>query len=118
MTSSHFHNIQKLNTTNYPTWKTMMEMVLIDKDMWEIVNGTIPKPIPLGSTASQEARATREREILEWNKMADKARASLVLSIEPSELVHVTTLKNPTEIWNKLEEIYEPRGTAIKHFLL
>jgi hypothetical protein len=118
MSSTHYHNIERLDANNYLSWKTNMEMVLIDKDMWEIVSGESVKPIPLEETASQEDRTTRENEIREWNKKADKARATLVLAITPSEQVHVTTLKDPNTIWKRLEEVYESKGTATKHFLL
>ena len=37
-----FSNIDKLDSTNYQTWKLMMEMVLLHQDLWNIIEGTWP----------------------------------------------------------------------------
>ena len=118
MSSSHFHNIERLNPSNYPIWKIQMEMVLVDKDMWEIVNGTLPRPQLLPTTASQEAITTRQKEITDWDTKAHKIRSTLMLAIEPSEYIHIQELRNPREIWNTLQEVYKYRRTVTKHYLL
>jgi Domain of unknown function (DUF4219) len=79
MSSTHFHNIDKLNANNYFIWKTMMQMVLIDKELWEVVNGESQEPLPLGNTASQHDIATKDQEIKEWKRKEEKARATIVL---------------------------------------
>jgi gag-polypeptide of LTR copia-type len=81
-------------------------MVLIEKDLWDIVSGESARPLP-------------NTEVFQlWNKRAEKARATIVLSISPSEFIHINNLTDPIVIWNKLKDIYESKGTAAKHSLL
>ena len=85
---SNLYSIEKLTATNYASWKVMIQMVLIEKELWDLVSQDIPQP---GDQASNA-------EKLEWKKKADKARAIIVLSISTSELVHITNITNPVEI--------------------
>ena len=44
MSSQNSQQIEKLNRNNYSTWKIMIKMILIDKELWSIVNEEIVKP--------------------------------------------------------------------------
>ena len=57
-------------------------------------------------------------EQLNWKTQADKAMATIILSMSKSELVHIDNITDPIEIWKKLQTIYESKGTTSKHFLL
>ena len=83
-------------------------MILIEKDLWDIVSEDHAKP---ADTASQA-------EKLDWKRKADKARAIIILSISSSELVYTNNIINPVKLWTKLENIYISKTTALKYFLL
>src|SRR5579871_2212750 len=108
MNSQLSHIFEKLTASNYQTWKVMVQMILIEKDLWDIVSRDYAKP---ADTASQA-------EKLDWKRKADKARAIIILSISSSELVYTNNITNPVELWTKLENIYISKTTASKYFLL
>jgi Domain of unknown function (DUF4219) len=39
-TSTSIHSFDKLDGTNYHAWKFKIRMVLIDEDLWEVVDET------------------------------------------------------------------------------
>src|SRR5579871_2647065 len=83
---SSYLNIEKLHATNYQTWKTMIQMILIDKDLWDIITNESPKPI--------ESNATH-KEISDWKKRVDKATATIILTISISEHMHINNITDP-----------------------
>src|SRR5579871_6739309 len=107
--SSSYLNIKKLHATNYQTWKTMIQMILIDKDLWDIITKESPKPT--------EGNAT-PKEIFDWKKKADKATATIVLTISTSEHVHINNITDPIVLWDKLKDIYGTTRNAAKYSLL
>src|SRR5579871_33575 len=86
----------------------MVQMTLIEKDLWDVVSRDHAKP---ADTASQAKK-------LDWKRKADKARAIIILLINSSELVYTNNIINPVELWTKLENIYISKTTALKYFLL
>src|SRR5579871_764340 len=108
MNSQLSHIFEKLTASNYQTWKVMIQITLIEKDLWDIVSEDHAKPT---DTASQA-------EKLDWKRKADKARAIIILLISSSELVYTNNITNPIELWTKLKNIYISKTTASKYFLL
>ena len=51
--SSSYLNIEKLHAINYQTWKTMIQMILIDKDLSDIITKESPKPIEGNATLKE-----------------------------------------------------------------
>src|SRR5579871_4949533 len=107
--SSSYLNIEKLHATNYQTWKTMIQMILIDKDLWDIITKESPKPT--------EGNAT-PKEISDWKKRADKVTTTIVLTISTSEYVHINNITDPIVLWDKLKDVYGTTGNTAKHSLL
>src|SRR5579871_5210672 len=87
----------------------MIQMILIDKDLWNIITKESPKPT--------EGNATL-KEISDWKKRADKATATIVLTISTSEHVHINNITDPIVLWDKLKDVYGTTGNAAKHSLL
>ena len=44
MNIGKIERIEKLNSTNYGTWKIQMKSVLRYNDLWGYVTGTVPNP--------------------------------------------------------------------------
>jgi gag-polypeptide of LTR copia-type len=80
-------------------------MVLIDKDLWDVVDETEKKP------------ENDENGAAAWTKKDKKALATISLTIKDSELVHVRTCKSSSEAWKKLAEVYETKGLARRLYL-
>ena len=97
--------IEKLNDKNYNSWKFFMKMVLIERGLWEIVDGVKP---------------TVEKEVRAWEEKAKKAYASIALNIEHGQLVHIRSVdeKDPKAAWDRLQQVHQSKGTANKLLLL
>src|SRR5579871_2672691 len=87
----------------------MTQMILIDKDLWDIITKESPKPIKGNATP---------KEISDWKKRADKATATIVLTISTSEHVHINNITDLIILWDKLKDVYSTTGNAAKHSLL
>ena len=84
----------KLDGCNYGSWKFKMKMVLVHKGFWDAVTG---KKVS--------------------HDVDEKALATIGLSIDDSQIVHVAGAKTAKEAWNALAAIYENAGTANKMHL-
>ncbi|UYV68602.1 hypothetical protein LAZ67_6000178 [Cordylochernes scorpioides] len=101
---SGLYQIEKLNSENYETWKMQMKMILIHSELWDYANSIRIKP-------------ETEVESAEWEKNDQKALATIVLSLSPSEIIHVKRCKTSAEAWKLLNEVHQPKGPATKVFL-
>jgi len=63
--------IDKLNGSNYRSWKFNMKMALIQRELWQHVTGEASRP------------AEEEIEIERFNCEEEKASAAIALSVEP-----------------------------------
>ena len=97
--ASGLYAIEKLDEQNYASWCVQMRSVLIHTDLWKVVSGKLERTT---------ANAT------EWESIDEKALATMVLSVKPTQLNHIKNCKNSAEAWNKLESIYKPKGPARK----
>lgn len=86
-------NIEKLNNTNYFTWKYQIELVLIKEDLWDVV--------------VEEQPESSERVAARWNKRDARARATIGLSVEKGQLVHIRDKRTAMETWNALKNVHE-----------
>lgn len=100
---SQFSSIVKLNKDNYGTCKIQIEAILIKNDVLDYDNGKSVKP---------------KTDNAEWIKDDQKAKADIILSMDPSELSHVKNCSTSKEVWDKLETVYESKGPARKAMLL
>lgn len=86
-----------------------MRAVLVKNRVWGYVSGDIPKPAP---------RDGNEDEVKSWERMDERAKADLVLSMGRTELRVVKNCDTSKAMWEKLENTYQPRGSARKAALL
>jgi hypothetical protein len=86
--STYNQLVPKLNGTNYATWKTKMEMLLIRERLWSIVCQRQLRPTPAASSSSSRTRNnnTTSPEIdaaaLEWDENAERATATIFLYLD------------------------------------
>lgn len=105
-----------LSRENYDTWKIQAEALLIKNDTWGYVAGEIQAPNLGGLEGNQLAEAEAAHKA--WSMADRKAKADLILSIQPSELKQVQNCTTSNEVWKKLETIYASKGPARKVSLL
>jgi hypothetical protein len=97
-------SIAKLDEQNYHTWSFKVQMILEEKDLWDVVNGDDERP-----STSEMKKA--------WDKRSRKALAIICLAISDSQLVHVRHCKTAREAWVRLSEVHQARGLAARLFL-
>lgn len=76
-----------------------MEMSLIQRDMWQYVDG---------SATLKEGASEKEKEIFRISER--KALSTIALCIEPSQHPHMKEAKTPREAWLLLEQAFEPKS--------
>lgn len=95
-------NIEKLNDTNYESWKIQIRSVLVCNELWKYTSGT-------------EIRTIENDNV--WTSKDEKALALILLSISKNQLTHVKKATTSHEAWDKLRSIYESRGPVRKSVL-
>lgn len=91
--------ITKLNATNYQHWKLRMEMVLLERDLWDVVSGEVSD------------------DVLD-SKRLGLAFAAIALNVEDDQLNHIKAFKNDgRRAWLALENIHQPKGPVHAMFL-
>ena len=98
--------IEKLNGSNWMTWRFQMRHLLLAKDLWSFVDGT--------STLAEDASATT---VAEFNKKKQRALSTIVLALDSSVLYLVTNTKTPQEAWQVLQKHFDRGSLANKIYL-
>lgn len=109
--SSSLYTIDKLNSSNFSSWKFRMQMILIDRGLWEIVDGTQVAPVVTSGDEASQAK------LVDWKKKDNTARAQIALTVGNSELVHIKAAKTSREVWTKICSVFEAKGLAARIFL-
>ena len=94
-------SFEKLNEKNYPDWHSIMEALLIEKDLWDVVDETEAQPLGLANLKA--VRAFVKKQQVTW--------ANIILHIEASQLPHAH-YDNLKEIWENLEQVHCACGFA------
>ena len=91
--------VQKLSgSEDYFNWKFDMEMLLIGKDLWDIVQGAGV----LQDDASEKARN-------DFRKRDNKARSIICLSINSDLKIYVRNCNSSKEAWDSLQGHFEEK---------
>ena len=92
--------VEKLNDTNYASWKYSMKLLLMDRELWSVVSGTLKAP---------EAAATAtEKEKFETKKT--KALSTIGLGVS-TDLHHlISDCEDPKIVWDTLKAVFEPKS--------
>ena len=98
--------IQKLNSDNYAEWKFDMEMLLMAKDVWDIVSGVET----LDDDASNDVKA-------KFKKRDNFARSVICLSVSSSNKIYVRNAKTSKETWDALANHFEEKTVSRKVML-
>ena len=94
--------IEKFDGDNFNLWKFKMQMVLEERDMWDIVSGQDVKP---------------DHDHGAWIRKDKKAIATICLSLKDPQLIQVRGCSSANEVWSLLETLYESRDLSSRLFL-
>ena len=86
-------SVPLLTPYNFHIWKSKMEVQLLSKGLFRI---TMDTKVELGS-AIEKSRFLNKK---------DESFGFLCLSISDDLLFHLSDLKTPKQIWDKLESLY------------
>lgn len=99
-------SIDKLESSNWTTWKFQMRHLLLARGLWSHVDGT--EVLREGATAAQRA---------EFKKQSQKAFSTIIMAISTSQLYLVTSFEQPKDAWDALRNHFE-RDTLANKLLL
>ena len=91
----------KLTNNNYHVWKFNMELLLLERVLWNVVAGVVPE----------------ERDA-KWLAQDGKARAAIGLAVEESQKILIKHLKTAKEYWDTLKKHHEKANITNKVSLL
>ena len=77
--------IEKFNGVNFHLWKFMMQMVLEEKDLWDIVSGS--------EVERENEDEQNEAQVQRFKKRERKAFATICLSLDDEQLSLVRSAK-------------------------
>lgn len=98
--ASHQFNLEKLKgRDNFASWKFSVRTYLEHEDLWECVQ-----------PPSEDDKIDLKKDV--------KAKAKLILLIEPQNYVHVQDCKTAREVWYNLQRAFDDKGLTRKVGLL
>ena len=98
--------MDKLNGSNWTTWKFQMRHLLLAKGLWGYVDGTEQLP----GNANAQTRT-------EFQKKSQRAFSTIVMAIDTPQLYLVTSYDQPKDAWDALRNHFERETLANKLFL-
>ena len=99
-------SIEKLNRSNWNTWKFQMKHLLMAKGLWNLVDGS--------EVLASEATAAATALFQSW---LHKAFSTIVLAMDSAQLYLVTSCEEPEQAWNALKNHFEQETLANKLLL-
>jgi hypothetical protein len=92
-------SIDKLeNSNNYHLWKFKVQLVLEERDLFGVVDG------------SESNSDNEEVKAAEWLKKDKKARVTICLALSDSVLTMVRDSQTAKQVWDKLSSVFENKN--------
>lgn len=102
-------SVPKFNGTNYAEWRASIAVVLLKEGVWDIVEGSTPRPkIDTKITDEKEIAAHKSRTE-EWDRASTSAKATIMLCIELAYQHRIPDSSTAPQIWLAF---YERFGTV------
>jgi hypothetical protein len=135
-TRSRF-GIEKLQDNNYHTWSFQCQMLLAEKKVWDIVNGTSLPPAKPSSPSTEDqgemtpaelrkAEADYRKQVNDWNaanstwyERNDDALRIITFTVIDSLMAPIRYANGSSrEAWLELEKVHAPKDKQRKYSLL
>ena len=96
-----------LNTPkDFLSWKVDLRVHLKAKKLWNLVEGTQPRP------------TTKSDELDQWNDENDKALAEIVPTLGPAYKAQHQTVDDAAQLWEAIVTQHESKGFVQRYNLL
>ena len=92
--------IEKLDGSNYASWKFNMKLLLMEKDLYGFIDGNEAPPV----TTEEDKK---EKEVKLYKSRSQKAYSMIALSVNKSLQVHVMNTVCPKTAWEALKSQFE-----------
>ena len=102
--SNRHEEIEKLNGTNYQSWKYNVKLVLMSRGLFSIVDGTEKAPDIKEEDVDKPDSIKAKQE---WRRRSDRAYTTIALSVAKSIQVHVSATTDAREAWEILRKQFE-----------
>ena len=89
-------SIDKLNRSNWNTWKFQMKHLLLAKGLWGLVEGS--------EVLADDAMTTTQ---VLYRSRLQKAFSTTVLAIDSAQLYLITSSEEPKQAWDALRKHFE-----------
>ena len=99
-------SIDKLNGSNWNTWKFQMKHLLLAKGLWGLVDGS--------EVLADDATTTVQAL---FRSRLQKAFSTIALAIDSAQLYLITSSEEPKQAWDALRKHFERETLANKLFL-
>ncbi|GBO29012.1 hypothetical protein AVEN_250113-1 [Araneus ventricosus] len=93
------YSIEKLNASNYSSWSMDMKFVLMERGLWEIVNG---------AELSPEKAENLDEDLREYKSRCNMAISLIYLNIEKDYRKVIETFEDPVLVWTALAKYFRP----------
>lgn len=103
MAASKSWNVEKLNNSNYETWKFQMKMTLIHDELWTVIDGAVP---------------AEKDQVESWTNKNLKALSTIALCVEKSQYPLIKDCVFAKDAWKKLESFHIQKSFGTKFSLL
>jgi hypothetical protein len=95
-------NCLKNDGSNFQIWSSQLKLILRNRELWGIVDGTETIPAQSDATAHKD-----------WKKRELDALTQILLTLEPEPYTAVIAIESPKEAWNSLVDRYQETGLHI-----
>ena len=98
--------IDKLDGSNWITWKFQLKHLLLAKGLWKYVDGS--------AVLAEDATAEQQTK---YQSESQKAFSVIAMSVSTSQLYLITSCEEPRKAWDALKKHFERETLANKLFL-
>lgn len=100
-------NIEKINASNYLNWAADIKYLLLENNLWNIVNQTENPPVP-GVRKSEVITDTGEPKLDTYKVRSDQVLALIFLHVGSDFKRLMEDSKDPIEAWTVLKNNHCP----------
>ena len=94
---------EKFDGKDFSTWKFKMEMLLLDLDVWEVVE------IPNDKTSEAKTEKGTMTDAKSFAKKNQKALSVITQHLSDRLIKHIKHLRSASDAWMKLKELHESK---------
>src|SRR5271155_5187025 len=119
------YGIEKLREHTYQNWSFQCKMLLSEKKVWNIVNGSYPRPREVEAYSDEEqtkltkaAKEKVETEVYEWDEGNEEALRIISFTVSDELQGPIRSGKTAKGAWDELQQFHAPNDKTRKFSLL